>query len=59
ADLITQTFRQGVNGFWWLRSPYAVSGYNAWFVRDSGDVDTSGVCSSYGARPAFQINFAV
>ena len=55
TDLITATFRGGVNSIWWLRSPRAGSGISAWSVNRSGRVDYGSVDLAYGVRPAFKI----
>ena len=55
ADLITATFRGGVNSSWWLRSPYADDGFEAWFVSLYGSADYNGVGIAFGVRPAFKI----
>lgn len=46
----------GGNGYWWLRSPYALSTHEAGLVRYGGRVDYYNVLLDYAARPAFNIN---
>ncbi|MBQ7885059.1 MAG: hypothetical protein IJ318_03080 [Clostridia bacterium] len=38
-------------GYWWLRSPNADNGNNAWYVNNNGNVNNNNVNNSYGARP--------
>ena len=46
-------YLNGSAAFWWLRSPYANSSYNAWGVYSDGYSHGTNYCSnSYGIRPA-------
>ena len=46
-------YLNGSAAYWWLRSPYTLNSYYAWYVYSNGNsYFTSGCSYSYGIRPA-------
>ena len=44
--------------YWWLRSPYTYSTYNAWYVNSNGGYGSSVCSDSYGIRPALILPYS-
>ena len=48
----------GIDAFWWLRSPTIIGGSGTWVVRSEGDYLGAGSESSHGVRPCIILPYS-